>query len=1033
MAEDPTTPRIDPRTLADAMDYRDAMIESRDMATQMLQTFKGLSNILSATTRMTGDIAVNFTKMAEMSKEVLSNSRIRQRIDQQIYGDIESAEAKIAELEFKKIRYEKDKAKIQEAARKAQANFDIAEDSLIKARQQHAKKLYRSITDEALARQMIDSATNELDKRAAKDLLATILIERQESEEILKTAKDTVSATKEMAKIKKKEAEEGISFYDQGIEKQKKLVEENKKASIEIKRQQGFMSHLKDSSYEALGGLGKMIKSAEEFAKVLETAVIEFVILEKILASGFGRFEALDKAAEEFRKQTGFSNTQMVELRKNAESINVEFQDMGVGINEVYASAKALTDVFGRTSLVSREAMQNVSLMSVNLGVAVEDSAAVLATFQGLGDASQEAAMNVMKVGAGFSEKAGVPFSLVMKDIANAASDTLSLLGANPTVLMKSAIAARALGTDLNKLVSSQRKLLEFSTSMNDELTLSALLGKNVSFQEARRLAILGKTEDAAKATLEIVKAAGDFDSMNYIQREQLAKAAGMELKDLTKMLAVDKQRLAIENGSDMAARERLRKQDETLRLLAEQNDLSKQGILDAKESEIRQQKMQGQMTKLKNIMESLVVSIGDILEPIITLLSDVVVPAFGFIAKFLKATFEPISWISKGIKSIATDTFSWSETLKNIKEQFVDFNTGILTVGKIAASGGLLYMLFAGKMGFGKLTKAIKAPFTMVKNLFKKSAETALDTTAESLGRIPTAESVKSGTGIKDFLSNLATGLKDMGVTGVARGAVNLGLAAIAFVIMTAGIIGLGAVALLGEAAGIGLTALSIGLSNLANPLVLKGTGILALVSLSFIGLAYAGKLAADAFVSIAKAIPDAIGPFIKFALISPLLYAAAGAVSALSLSLVLFAGASVAGKLTSFFTGDPFEPFQKLANLSDKLKTSADAMKSISIAAATFTSINAFADSISKLADSLGRLNDQLGAIKTEQLSKLSQIASATTTQATNTAAASATLNTSGVEDKLDKLTSLLVGGAVRVYLNGKLVNSAMAIDAG
>jgi hypothetical protein len=83
--------------------------------------------------------------------------------------------------------------------------------------------------------------------------------------------------------------------------------------------------------------------------------------------------------------------------------------------------------------------------------------------------------------------------------------------------------------------------------------------------------------------------------------------------------------------------------------------------------------------------------------------------------------------------------------------------------------------------------------------------------------------------------------------------------------------------------------------------------------------------------------------------------------------------------------------------------------------------------------LADSLGRLNDQLGAIKTEQLSKLSQIASATTTQATNTAPASATLNTSGMEDKLDKLTSLLVGGAVRVYLDGKLVNSAMTISAG
>jgi len=203
--------------------------------------------------------------------------------------------------------------------------------------------------------------------------------------------------------------------------------------------------------------------------------------------------------------------------------------------------------------------------------------------------------------------------------------------------------------------------------------------------------------------------------------------------------------------------------------------------------------------------------------------------------------------------------------------------------------------------------------------------------------------------------------------------------------------------------------------------------------VSAAFVGFAYAGKLAAEAFTSIAKAIPDAIGPFIKFALISPLLYAAAGAISALSLSLALFAGASIGGKLVSFFAGDPFEKFQKLADLSERLKMSADAMKDISMAAASFVSINAFADSISKLADSLGRLNDQLGAIKSEELSKLSQIASATTAPNTTTPPANTTLNTSGVEDKLDKLTNLLVGGAVRVYLNGKLVNSAMAIDAG
>jgi len=174
------------------------------------------------------------------------------------------------------------------------------------------------------------------------------------------------------------------------------------------------------------------------------------LIFVKMLQLGYERFVQLDKAAENFRKETGFSVTQMKELRKDAESLNVQFADMGVGIENVYKSAKALTDVFGRTSLVSKEALQNVSLLSANLGVAEEASANVLATFQGIGGATEQAAMNVIKVGAGISEKAGVPFKLVMQDVANASEQTLTMIGANPSKLMKSAIAARAMGLELN-------------------------------------------------------------------------------------------------------------------------------------------------------------------------------------------------------------------------------------------------------------------------------------------------------------------------------------------------------------------------------------------------------------------------------------------------------------------------------------------------------------------------------------------------------------------------------------------------------
>jgi hypothetical protein len=862
---------------------------------------------------------------------------------------------------------------------------------------------------------------------------------------------------------------------------------------------------------EKLQGIVLKTKDWAEAAKLIP---IRFIILNALLKFSLDRFIALDKAAEKFRTETGFTIDQMAHVRKQVERVNVEFADMGVSIEKAYDSAKALTEEFQMTSLVTGEAVKNVALMSANLGVLEKDSASVLSTFQGLGGATEKAAFNVMKVGAGISGKVGVPFSLVMKDIANASETTLSMLSANPTVLMRSAIAARTLGTDLNKITQSQRKLLDFSSSITDELELSALLGTSISFQKSRQLAYEGKIEDAAKATLETVKAAGDFDKMSVYQREQLAKAAGMELKDLSKMLSVDKRRKEIENGSDQAAKDRLKAQDEALKQLNEKNDLSKQSLADEYESEIRQQKMQGIITNLKNTIDAIVISMADILEPIITPLAKILVPTLkvvgvlfrllgGAIKWFLDPIVSVANWIGKwadGLKVVASKVSFVKDETKELGYYFGDVLDILASIGKIAVSvvaGGYMMGLFFGQLGFPKVMELLKKPFTSVVGWGKAALSKMSGGRLFGGGAVPvqtpsvppTSTSVKpgSGTGIKDYLTNLGKGLKGMagskvtqgagnlllaspgliaiipgallaglipknsgsniksfltglagglnkmGTGSVAKGALVMGLAGLGFAAMTLGSIGLGAVALLGGLAGAGLVGLSVGLAALGNHVAGLGVLVLMGISAAMIGFAYAGKLAAESFVSISKVIPDAIGPFIKFALISPLLYSAAGGVGALSASLMLFAGASVGGKLISFFTGNPLEKFEKFAGISEQLKTSAKAIADISIAASQFSSINSFADSIGRLADSLGKLNGQLSSMNTENLNKLQTINVGSKTQSTTQSSSEpAPTDLTAVVDKLDEIYKGLTGGEVCVYLDGSRVSGKMSSRA-
>jgi hypothetical protein len=411
---------------------------------------------------------------------------------------------------------------------------------------------------------------------------------------------------------------------------------------IDQKLLAGYFSHMKEENYKMLGPLGQQIASVQAFFKTANLIPPLFLVLSVLIEQGIDRFIKLDKAAEAFRRSTGLTVNQMTHLRKYAEATNLQFAAMGITIEAAYKASSALVDSFSMASLVTEKSVKNVALMSANLNVAESDAAQVLSTFQGLGGMSEKLAFNVMKVVAGMESKTGVPFSLVMKDIANASETTMSMLGANPTMLMKSAIAARTMGTDLNKITQIMRKMLDFQSSITDELELSALLGTSISFQKTRQLAYEGRIEDAARATLDTVKAAGDFDKMSVYQREALAKAAGMELKDLSKMMAVDKKRSDIMNGSDQAAKDRLIRQEAALKQLNEQNDLSKQSLANENETAIRQQKMQGLTTQYSNMLQAVLIELGSLLEPVIRFAVSILVPTMKIISKLIHGLFTP-------------------------------------------------------------------------------------------------------------------------------------------------------------------------------------------------------------------------------------------------------------------------------------------------------------------------------------------------------------------------------------------------------
>jgi hypothetical protein len=748
MADDSTIPPIDARTLAAALDYREAMKESGDMAKIMLRTFKDINGMLDKNTE-------NIDKSRSFQKEILSDAKARAMIQERVSSNISKLEEDILKLKVEQASVEYTLKDLDEEAvvlggKKASLAGQLY-DTMLLQQQIESEMLTNRSNQISLANELalIEDEIESLTRSSG--IVTTAMIRKRREVQFAYNASVNIGngLIAEAVKESKKENDVRISMLDteskitENLAKQSRLRGgtiskdiEGKKNAIAIEQsaarsatyQAGFLAYMKDtaaSSGGVLGNLGGMLNKGKDIANSFKKIPNPFILLKTLLETGLDLFVKLDKAAENFRKETGFSNTQMVELRTNAESVNREFQQFGIGIEESYKSAKALTDVFGRTSLVTKEALGNVALLAANLGVAESDSANVLANFQGLGKATQEAAMNVIKVGVGISEKAGIPFKLVMNDIANASEQTTAMLGANPSKLMKSAIAARALGTDMNKIVSSQRKLLDYSSSINDELETSALLGRSISFQKSRQLAYDGDIDGAAKATLDTVKKAGDFEKMSVYQREALAKAAGMELKDLTKMMAVEKQRDAILFGGDQAAKDKLNAQDAVLKKLKEEADLNKQSLLVENEKAIMQQKMQGLMTQMKNVMDSVMLSLGSALEPIIRVVVAVLVPAIRIVAGFIKGIVSPITKIAEKLIGSADAGDKFAQMMKKAEPFIEKMVTGAEYLGEVITTvGSLWFKVYTIGSMFGIAMIKTGLAVENVVNWFSKMAE---------------------------------------------------------------------------------------------------------------------------------------------------------------------------------------------------------------------------------------------------------------------------------------------------------------------
>ncbi len=459
-----------------------------------------------------------------------------------------------------------------------------------------------------------------------------------------------------------------------------------KLAKDEIPIQTSIMSSLKGKYIQnqkinsAMSVFNSAIAKSLQFSQAI---VNPWMILALAIDEAIKRFVALDKAAEKFRRDTGYTINQTNELRENVEAVNRLYVQHGINIEKSFDAAKALTDTFQGLGIASKDNVAFVALFKENLGIAVNDSAQVLQNFMGLGGTTADVAKDTIRMGAALSQNVGVSFADVMRDVKDSSKEAALMIGGNPAKIMKAAINAKILGTTLASAAKSARSLLNFDESINNELEASVLLGKNINFMNSRRLAFEGNIVESQKSALDVIKQSGDFNSMNVLQREALAKAAGMEVDEISKMLAQEKVRADVirelEKDQSESGKKRLDSYQKSLDIAKDTTDeLFKQELTSAKNIENAKQ-MQGVMANIENIIEEMKLMFSEILLPFVGPIISLLVPALkivsgilrGLVTGFIAPIQEALKPIIDRFTQLSGETDIWTQFLENIPKVF--------------------------------------------------------------------------------------------------------------------------------------------------------------------------------------------------------------------------------------------------------------------------------------------------------------------------------------------------------------------------
>jgi len=320
------------------------------------------------------------------------------------------------------------------------------------------------------------------------------------------------------------------------------------------------------------GSLKKPIQVLQEELKkgmktALEDPLVQISVGLKLVKSSindikkaFEAFKEYDTLFTNLARGLGMSTDQVRNMTTAA-----KFSKEALGDNNYTAAqiAKSIGDVNSQLGLsvgVSAATSAEFAAMTNQMGLSAEEASKIYR----LGVLNNSSLQKTNKTIASSIIAAQKQFNVqvnerqVYQEIGKLSAGITSKFEQNPDLIAKAVVQAKALGTNLEQVDKVGESLLNFETSIENELKAELLTGKQINLEKARYAALTGDQIGLMNELSSQVGSLEEFQSMNVLAQKSLAEAFGLSRNELADMLKQQAVFNKLGDVSNMTAKQQL-------------------------------------------------------------------------------------------------------------------------------------------------------------------------------------------------------------------------------------------------------------------------------------------------------------------------------------------------------------------------------------------------------------------------------------------------------------------------------------------